>query len=45
MYSTDQSQPNRKYTQTKPWVYFRGLLRVYSGFTSADPELTLSKPK
>lgn len=45
MYSTDQSQPNRKQTQTKPWVYFRGLLRVYTGFISADPELTLSKPR
>lgn len=35
---TDQTQPNRKFTQTKPWIYFLRFLWVYSGFTRVDPE-------
>lgn len=43
--STTQTQPNRKETQTKPWVCFQGLLWVCSRSARADPELTPSKPK
>lgn len=44
-YQLDYDQPNRKQTSTKAWVYFRGVLWVYSGCTDTDRELTLTKPK
>lgn len=42
MYSTDHTQPNTRadtQTTTKPWFYFRGLFKVYSG--SSFIKLTL----
>lgn len=36
---------NSTKTPTKTWVYFQGLLGVYSGFARADPRLTPNKPK
>lgn len=31
--------------QTKPCIYFQGLLGVYSEFNKADPEIISSKPR
>ena len=45
-YSTDQTKPNRKRTQTRPQVRFKGPVGVrFKSGTRADPDRTQIKPR